>query len=222
MDVRRRDCRHLPALHLGDAAIGIEHDDVERVAVAARLDRGRAGVARGRDHDGRALAAPAQRRLEQRPDELKRIVLEGERRPVEELHEPELGPELLQRRHRPMREAAIGLGHHAAPCVGGDEPVEERVRHRGGELGIGKATQRRERIAAQRLPLIRDEEAAVARKAAQQRRLERQTLGRRATVAGRDVGHLQSGGRSETGAEASAGAGAPQCRGNARYINKLC
>ncbi len=189
MNIGRQDRRHLPALDLGNAPVRIEHDDVERVAVAARLDRGRAGVARGRHHHGRALAAPPQHRLEQGADELERIVLEGQGRPVEQLHEPQPGPELLQGRDRPVREAAIGVGHHVAPLVRRHEPVEEGICHGGGELGIREAAERAQRLRVEARPMFGHEQPAVARKSAQQRRLERQTLGRRATVAGRDVGH---------------------------------
>ena len=85
MHVRLGRRRHHAPLHLGDAAVRIEHDDVDLVAAAERLDRGAAGVARGRDHDGRALAALRQRMIHQPREELHRQVLEGERRAVEQL-----------------------------------------------------------------------------------------------------------------------------------------
>ena len=53
--VRRRG-HHAP-LHVGDAAVREQHDHVDLRAAAERLDRGAAGVARGRHHDGGALAA---------------------------------------------------------------------------------------------------------------------------------------------------------------------
>src|SRR3546814_1469363 len=49
--------RHLPALHLGDAAEGVQDEDLDRFAVAAGLDGGRAGVAGGGADDGGAGAA---------------------------------------------------------------------------------------------------------------------------------------------------------------------
>ena len=63
----------------------IERDDVDLRAAAERLDRRAAGVARGRDHDGRALAALRQRVIHQPREELHREVLEGERRAVKQL-----------------------------------------------------------------------------------------------------------------------------------------
>jgi hypothetical protein len=53
--------RHHPPLHVGDAAVREQHKQIGPLAAAERLDRGAAGVARGRDHDGGALrrAPPA-------------------------------------------------------------------------------------------------------------------------------------------------------------------
>ena len=63
----------MPPLHVGDAALREQHEDVGALAPAERFDRGAAGVARGRDHDGGALAA-------RRED----VIHE----PAEELHAP--------------------------------------------------------------------------------------------------------------------------------------
>ena len=76
---------HHAPLHLGDAALREQHHDVDLGAAAEGLDRGAAGVAGGRDHDGRALAARLQHVVHQPRDELHGEVLEGERRPVEQL-----------------------------------------------------------------------------------------------------------------------------------------
>ena len=92
MDVGRGDGGHLAALHLGDAALGIEDEDVDGVAVAAGLDGRRAGVARGGADDGDAPAPLLQRMVEERAEQLQGIVLEGERGPVEQLQQPDSGP----------------------------------------------------------------------------------------------------------------------------------
>ena len=60
VDVGVGDRRHLPALHVRDAALGIEDEDVDAGAAAERLDGGAAGIARGGADDGGACAARAQ------------------------------------------------------------------------------------------------------------------------------------------------------------------
>ena len=100
VDVGRQHRRHLPALHLAHPAVRMEHEDVDRLAVAHRLDRGRAGIARGRADDGRVLAALAQRVVEHQAEELQRHVLEGERRAMEQLEQVQaVVAQRLQRRH---------------------------------------------------------------------------------------------------------------------------
>ena len=86
---------------------------IDLAAAAERLDRGAAGVAGGRDHDGGALAARRQRVVHQPRQELHRHVLEGERRAVEQLEHERVGAELRERRHRRMAEGAVGLARHA-------------------------------------------------------------------------------------------------------------
>ena len=78
-----------------------------------RLDGGAAGVAGGRDHDGGALAARAQRMIHQARQELHRQVLEGERRPVKQLEHEGVRRKLHQRHHGRMAEARHRL---RAPC----------------------------------------------------------------------------------------------------------
>ncbi len=70
MRVGRFDCRHLPALHLGDALMRVENENVDRLAIAARFDRGGAGIARSRADHRDVFAAPGQDRIEHRPDQL--------------------------------------------------------------------------------------------------------------------------------------------------------
>ena len=57
MDVRRVDRRHLPALHLRHAPMRVEDEDVDLIEALERLDRGAAGIARGRADDGGARAS---------------------------------------------------------------------------------------------------------------------------------------------------------------------
>ena len=78
---------HHPALHVGDAAVREQHEQVGARAAAERLDRGAAGVAGGRDHDGGALAARRQRMIHQPRQQLHGDVLERQRRAVEQLEQ---------------------------------------------------------------------------------------------------------------------------------------
>src|SRR5207302_546205 len=88
-------------------------------------ERGRAGIARGRADYRHMLAAPRQHRIEQQPDELQGKVLEGERRAVEQLQEPEPPVELHQGRDCGMTEIAVG-GSAQPVQFGGIERVDDR------------------------------------------------------------------------------------------------
>ena len=85
MDVGRFNGRHLPPLYVGDSIVRIEDEEVDRLAVAARLDRRGAGVSRGGSDDCYAFAAASQHRVEHQSDQLQCEVLERKRRPVKEL-----------------------------------------------------------------------------------------------------------------------------------------
>ena len=78
------------------------------------VDGRAARVARGRADDGDALLLALEEVLEQVAERLQRHVLEGKRRPVEELHDLQV-PHLL-RRHRilPVREVLIAPLHQVA------------------------------------------------------------------------------------------------------------
>ena len=88
----------------------VEDENVDRLPVAAGFDRGGAGIARSRADHRDAFAASRQHRIEHRPDQLQRQILEGEGRPVKQLEQPEALVELHQRGHRGMAEPAIGRG----------------------------------------------------------------------------------------------------------------
>jgi hypothetical protein len=163
MDVGRFHRRHLAALHLGDAALRVEDEDIDGVAVAARFDRRRAGIARGRADDGDALAALGQQGVEQPADELQRIILEGEGRTVEELHQPETAIELLERRHRGVAETGIGFGddrRQRQPTDAGPGEDGEDARR---QLGIGQAGQRRDVVRREDRDAFRNIKAAIRR-----------------------------------------------------------
>ena len=87
---------------------GKEHEYVDGFPVAARLERGGAGVSGGCANDGDMLVPSRQHRVEHRPDELQREILEGKRRPMKQLEQPQPLVELNQRHHRGPSKPAIG------------------------------------------------------------------------------------------------------------------
>ena len=106
--------RHHPPLHVGDAAVRKQHDQIDIVETGKRIDRGAAGIARGRDHDGGALRALRQHVIHQPRDQLHRHVLERQGRAVKQLQHELIGTDLVERHHRRMAERGIGLVGHAA------------------------------------------------------------------------------------------------------------
>ena len=110
--VRLGRTRHLPPLHVRHPPLRMQDENVDHVEAAKGLDRRGAGVARGGADHGGARAAARQRPVHQPRNDLKREVLEGERRTVEQLEQPGRGPDLAERRHGGVMEAAIGLLQH--------------------------------------------------------------------------------------------------------------
>ena len=152
VDVRRAGGGHLPALHLRDAAVREEDEDVDRVAPAEGLDRRPAGVARGRADDRRALAALGQHVVHEPREELHRHVLEGQRRAVEELQHQTVGPDLDERAHGRMAEGGIGLAHQAFELGLRDLAADERRQDAQRKLRIGKAPPGAQLVAAEMRP----------------------------------------------------------------------
>ena len=104
-------CRRCTSRH---AALRVQDEDVD-----ARRGRGRPRCAAEPVSPevaptiGDALAPPRQHMVEQPADQLQRHVLEGQRRALEQLQQPQVVVDLLQRRDRRVAEAAIGAGDHA-------------------------------------------------------------------------------------------------------------
>jgi hypothetical protein len=172
VDVGRRHRGHLAALHLGDPALRVEDEDLDLGPVAAGLDGGRPGVARGGADDGHPLAAPGQHMVEQAPQDLHRHVLEGQGRPVKQLEEPDLPVELLQGRDGGVIEAGVGLGEDPVQFVVGNGAADEGPRDARRQLGIVQPGQRPDLLGAELRPSFRQIEAAVPGQARQQHLLE--------------------------------------------------
>ena len=139
MDVGGIRRGHHAPLHVGDAAVREQDDDIDLVAAAEGLDGGAAGVARGGDDNGAAFAARRQRMVHQPRQKLHGHVFEGQRRPVKELERKRIHPELRQRDHRRMAEGAVGLACHAGEIGVGDRITGEQPDHLQRHLGIGPA-----------------------------------------------------------------------------------
>ena len=189
MRVRRVERGHLPALHLGDAAVRIEEEDVDRGAVAAGFERRRAGIARGRADDRHPLAAPRQRRIEQMTEQLQRQILERQRRPVKQLQQPQPLVELDQRRHRRVAEPGIGRLAHPAHFAGPEAVAGEEADDPRRQIGIGKTGERRQIELRQRLGHVK---SAILGEPGEQHVLEGQTRRLRPGIAGREIAHARA------------------------------
>ena len=113
VDVGSRRRRHHAPLYGGNSPLRKQHDQVDLAAIAERFDRGAAGIARSRDHDGPALAACGENVIHQPRQKLHRHVFERERRAVKQFERKGIDAKLRQRRHRGMAEGAIGFARHA-------------------------------------------------------------------------------------------------------------
>jgi hypothetical protein len=152
VDVGREHRRHLAALHVGHAALGVEHEDVDAVPPGNRIDRRAAGVARRRADDRQMRIAAGEELLEQQPEQLERHVLERQGRSMEQLEQPVALVELYQRRHRGMREPAIGLGAQRTELVLAQVAGDERQHHPYRRLDIGEPGQLGDLLAREARP----------------------------------------------------------------------
>ena len=179
------DRRHLPALHVGDAPVRIEDEDVGPRAAAEGLDRRRAGVARGRADDGRAPTAPRQRMVHQAPQPLHGEVLERQRRAVEQFEQEQIVVDLDQRRLGGVAEAAIGVLGHGLEIAGRRFAADEGRDDARGGLGVGQPGQRADRVRRDLRERLGRIEAAVAGEAREHRveKAERRRLAARRNIA---------------------------------------
>ena len=117
-------------------------------------------------------------------DQLQRHVLEGERRAVEQFHEPEIVVELLQRHDRLVAERAVGVRNHGLEIGIGDLAADERPHDAESDLLIAQTAQGADLVRRQLGPGFRHVEPAVARQAGEQHVGETK---RRSGAAGRDI-----------------------------------
>ena len=169
MHVGPLDRRHLPPLDVGNAAMGKEDEDVGLRLTAERLDRRRAGVARGRAEDRRPRSPPLQRAVHQPPQPLHGEILEGEGRPVEQFEHEEIVADLGQRRGRRVAESGIGVLSQRQQLGLREILADIRRDDTGRGFGVGQAGERADRLGRDhRRPLGRIE-AAIASEPGQHR-----------------------------------------------------
>ncbi len=114
-------------------------------------------------------------------------VLEGERRPMKQLEQEFVRPDLAERRHGRVMEAAIGLFQHGFEVGKAGIAFEERTHDAIGGVGIVEAGERGDLVAREPRPGLRHQEAAVARHGGKERALEGE---RRRFAARADKSHL--------------------------------
>ena len=139
-----------------------QHDQIDIVETREGIDRGAAGIARGRDHDGGALRALRQHVVHQPRDQLHRHVLERQGRAVKQLQHELAGTDLVERHHGGMAERGIGLVGHAAEIGVGDFAADKRADHVDRDFPIGPAEKSGDGLRRKLRPGFGHVEAAVA------------------------------------------------------------
>ena len=140
----------------------IKRDDIDLRAAAEGFDRGAAGIAGSRDHDGGALVSLQQHVIHQPGDQLHRQILEGERRAVKEFEHEQIGVELHERRGRRVAERAIGLARHARKIGLGDGLADKRLEHFDRDFGVRAAGKTCNHVRRKLRPRFRHIKPAVA------------------------------------------------------------
>ena len=138
--------------------------------------------------DGGAQLAALERPIHHAGQELHGHVLEGQRRSVEELEQPLIGIELLERRDRGMAEGAIGSLDHRFQIGFRHRIAGEFLDHREGHFRIGPAAQGQKLALREFRPFGGHVKSAIAGEAGQQHILEFEfrgfTTGRNITQSG--------------------------------------
>ncbi len=125
------------ALHLGNAPLGIEHEYIGALAPAKSLHRRAAGIAGGRNHDGRAFRPQCEQMVHQVAKELHCQILERKRRSMKQLEHEIIHSELDERSNRRMAKTAIGFARHAREIMLGDGFADKGANDLDREFGIG-------------------------------------------------------------------------------------
>ncbi len=150
----------------------MQHEQIDLGAAGERVDRGRAGVARGRADHGEVRIGGRQEPFEQEAEQLQRDILEGQSRAVEQLEHPLARIELDERGDGGVGEAAIGGVAELAQFVLRQGIADERRQDRDRGLDIGQAGKRPDLVAREARPRLRNVEAAILGEAGERDALE--------------------------------------------------
>ena len=186
VDVSGWNGGHLAALDVGNPSLRVENEDLDGGAVAAGLDGGRAGIARRGADDGHPFALGLQHVVEDRAEELHGQVLEGQRRPVEQLQQPFALANFLQRGDFRGVEICIRAVDDPGQGAVVEGAADKGPDHAERQFGIGQAFERGDVGGRKSRPFLGHVKAAVGRQARQQHVGEGEG---RSVAPGRDVFH---------------------------------
>ena len=135
--------RHHAPLHVGHASVREQDDGVDAFGAAESLDGGAARVARRGADDCDAGIAGSKHTVHEAGNDLHGHVLEGQRRPVEQLQNPRIGTGLDKRRHGGMPEARIGIASDGEQLAARNGVARKQAQDRCRHVGEGLAGKRR-------------------------------------------------------------------------------
>src|SRR5205814_5868277 len=142
-------------------AVRKQNDKVNLTAIAECLDRGTAGITRGRYHDGAPLAACGQHVVHQPTQKLHRQIFERERRTVEKLKQERVAADLCERRYGGMAKIAITLARDARQIGRRHRILGKGPEDLDRDLGIRSAGKASDCRGLELRPSLRDVEAAI-------------------------------------------------------------
>ncbi len=159
------DRRHLQALHRRHPAQRVEDDQAHALGAGKGAHRRRPGIARSRGDQGQGLVALAQRAAGQFGHQLHGHVLEGERRAVPQLQQPQVVVELGQRNGAVGAQegpGGSGAGGFAGRFTDVDGEIAQQGACQGGVVALGQGAPIASRIGVGQI------EAAVGRQTVEQ------------------------------------------------------
>ena len=168
---------HHAPLHLGNAPVRKQHNQIDIREACEGVDRGAAGIARGRDHDGGALRALFEHMVHQSRDQLHRHVLERQGRAVKQFQQELMRTDLIQRDDGGMTEGGVGVVGHGAQIGVGNFAADKRADHVDRDFPIGPAEKSGDRLRRKLRPGLRHVKTAVAGKPGQHHVAEGQFRG---------------------------------------------
>ena len=164
----------------------MEHENVDTVAPGHRVDRRRAGIARGCPDNGQMVIAARQEFFKQQAEQLQRDILERQGGAVEQFEQPLPFIQLAQRGDRGVGKPAIGLLCQFTEALWGQAIADERQYHPLRQFGIRQAGHRRDLVSGEARPGFGDIEPAVAGQAGERGPFE---IKRRCVPARADIFH---------------------------------